>query len=211
MTCLPLHIGAACCVWATTWAMGAVPATGPATQAVLEQRIPQMRFDILRFEQALRELRDATNANLLADWRALEPAGVTRDTPITADVSGLRMGEALAAVLANAGGGQAKLGYVLDDNLIRVSTAEALDRMVVRVYDVRDLLKRFAAARETAGYDAASRAIVNSVREATIPEGWDESPPTVRAFAGRLVITTHLSVQEKVAAHLAKRRQQGKP
>ena len=95
----------------------------------------------LAFQDALDELRKLGNFNLHVNWRALESAGVGRDTPITSELADVKLEKALSLMLADAGLADVPLGYEIDDGVVTISTQEDLDRRTVTcVYDIRDLV-----------------------------------------------------------------------
>src|SRR6185503_19872463 len=86
-------------------------------------------------------LRDVTGANIFVNWRALEAAGIDRNTPVTARLRDVKFSKALQTILSDVGGGTVKLGYTIDEGVITISTDEDLSKNVVtRVYDIRDLI-----------------------------------------------------------------------
>ncbi len=94
----------------------------------------------VRLADVIDLLRDATGANINVAWRALESAGVTRDTTITINLRGLTMRKALNLILRNATGDK-KLAWYVDQNVIEITTQELADaKMVTRVYPVEDLI-----------------------------------------------------------------------
>ncbi len=111
--------------------------------AVLDKRIPELKFDNAAFGDAvdfMRDIAEANGANLVVRWKKLEAAGVERTTPVTLRLSSVRFGKALDMLLENVGA-SAKLGYAVDEGVIVVSTDEDLaGERKLKVYDVRDLL-----------------------------------------------------------------------
>jgi hypothetical protein len=90
---------------------------------------------------AVEFLRDVTSTNLFVNWKALEAAGVDRNTVVTARLRDVKFAKALKTILNDAGGGTVKLNYEVDDGVITISTEEDLSRNVnTRVYDIRDLI-----------------------------------------------------------------------
>jgi general secretion pathway protein D len=74
------------------------------------------------------------------NWKAVETAGVTKDTPINIHLAGITLRKALDMVLNDASGGDA-ITYYIDQGVIEITTREIADRaMVTRVYPVDDLL-----------------------------------------------------------------------
>ncbi len=106
----------------------------------LSQRLPELRFQGVTLGDAVEFLRDVSGANMTVNWRALEAAGVTKDTPINIHLAGITLRKALDMVLNDASGGDA-VTYYVDQGVIEITTREIADHtMVTRVYPVEDLL-----------------------------------------------------------------------
>ena len=112
-----------------------------AVQAHLDQSLPELAFDAVGFSDVVDFLRDVSGANLFVNWKALEAAGIDRNTPVSTRLRNVKFSKALNVILDSVGGGQTKLGYTVDDGVITISTADDLSKnVVVRVYDIRDLI-----------------------------------------------------------------------
>jgi hypothetical protein len=112
------------------------------SDAQLNRRLPQIKFDAVAFSDVVDFLRDVSGLNIFVNWKSLEAAGVDRNTPVTAQLHDVKFSKALSVILSEGvGGGQTKLGYTLDQGVITISTADELSKnVVVRVYDIRDLI-----------------------------------------------------------------------
>ncbi len=97
-------------------------------------------------EQAIDILRNATvpSLNIAVLWKDLEEnADIYRDTPIGMDgVSRVPLRTHLKLLLMSvSAGGVEKLVYVVDDGVITIATQGSLPKkMIVRVYDISDLV-----------------------------------------------------------------------
>ena len=110
-------------------------------QALLDKRLPELRFEAVTFSDVIDFLRDVTTANIFVNWRALETAGIDKNAPVTARLKDVKFSKALTTILADVGGGTVKLGYTIDEGVITISTEEDLSKNVAtRVYDIRDLI-----------------------------------------------------------------------
>ncbi len=115
----------------------------PATLKYLNERIEEVSFEEAPLDQVMSWLGSITPMNVVVRWQVLEDAGVERDKPVTMKVHGLRLSQVLWMILDEAGGPDLKLAYRASGNLLIISTEEDLGKeMVVRVYDVSDLLVR---------------------------------------------------------------------
>jgi hypothetical protein len=120
-------------------AFAAVPASASVKQ-MLNTNLPEVRFSGVALTDAVDFLRDVSGANLVVNWKALEEAGITKDTQLNIRLRGVTLKKALNMVLAEAGGGD-KLTYDVDEGVIQVTTRELADeKMITRVYPVQDLL-----------------------------------------------------------------------
>ncbi len=88
--------------------------------------------------------RDLAGVNFHVNWRALESAGITKETPVTLKVKDVSVGRALDLVLDQLNVGHDRynsLYWVIDEGVVQIATGESLDRTTrVRVYDISDLL-----------------------------------------------------------------------
>jgi len=117
------------------------PPSPPDAARLLMTPIAEVSFDEAPLEQALDWIGQVAGTNVVVRWSALEALGVERDQPITVRARRLTLARLLWLTLAEAGGTDVKLGYRADPDMILVSTAEELrQRMIVKAYDVRDLL-----------------------------------------------------------------------
>ncbi|MFN4242711.1 MAG: hypothetical protein ACK4PI_05690 [Tepidisphaerales bacterium] len=115
------------------------------TLAILDKRIPEIRFDGIAFGDVIDFLRDVTGANLVVEWRTLEQAGIDRTTPVfVTRLTNVRFERALQTVLREVSGGGTPLDYNIEEGIITISTREAIAQASPRtvVYDVSDLLFR---------------------------------------------------------------------
>jgi hypothetical protein len=117
-------------------AVGAPSASGLALSTV----IPDVKFSSTPLADALDMLSDLSGANLNVDWKTLEAAGISRQTPVTATLHGVPMRKVLSLILAQAAGADT-LTFYLEDNVIQITTRDDADKhLVTVVYDVEDLV-----------------------------------------------------------------------
>src|SRR5688572_4661606 len=110
------------------------------TAASLNRTLPEMRFDGVALADAIDFLRDVTAANIVVNWRALEGAGVTRDTLVNLQLRNVSLKKALSLVLSEASAGEG-VTWTVDSGVIEVTTTELANAKVyTRVYPVGDLL-----------------------------------------------------------------------
>jgi hypothetical protein len=124
-----------------------IPAAAPGrpvdTLKLLNQRIPEVLLEQQPLEQVMEFIADITQMNVVVRWQILEDAGIERDKEITVKVRNLPLRQVLWMILNEAGGSDLKLAYRASGNLLVLSTQEDLgEEMIVKVYDVSDLLFR---------------------------------------------------------------------
>ncbi|MGE3180567.1 MAG: hypothetical protein AB7N71_02985 [Phycisphaerae bacterium] len=129
---------------------------GRSTQALLNERIPEVSFEEASFERVMEWVGDFTGANVVVRWQTLEDSGIDRDRPISIRVRDLRLSQVLWMIMNEASGSDLKLAYRASGNLIVLSTEEDLGKeMVTLVYDISDLLVRVPRFTNAAQLDPA--------------------------------------------------------
>ena len=109
--------------------------------AVLEKELPEIRFQDVAFSDVIDFLRDATQANIFVNWRALEAASIDRSAPVTTRLRNVKFSKVLSTILAAVGDQNTPLSYTVDEGVITISTTEDLARNVETLtYDIRDLI-----------------------------------------------------------------------
>ncbi|MCA9243545.1 MAG: hypothetical protein KDA32_06300 [Phycisphaerales bacterium] len=112
------------------------------TRKLLSQTIPEVSFEDAPFDQVMEWVAEFTQMNVVVRWEQLEVAGVDRDKPVSIRVRNLSLSQVLWMIMSEAGG-ETKMAYRASGNLLVLSTADDLGKeMVVKVYDVSDLLLR---------------------------------------------------------------------
>ncbi len=103
--------------------------------------------------QAVNELRRTSGISIDVNWNELARVGVDRTTPCGGmRLQNVRLATVLQLLLDNVGSAAGvELGYTVMDGVVRISTAEDLNRhTLVRVYDVSDLLLQVRSFRAPA-------------------------------------------------------------
>ncbi len=114
--------------------------TTTEARAALSTQVPDLYVDGMALSKVIDYLRDATNCNLVVNWKVLEAANVTKDTTITLNVRDLSLRKLMRLVLEQASP-TVPLTWTVDSNVITVTSAEEADKiMVTRVYVVDDLI-----------------------------------------------------------------------
>jgi hypothetical protein len=157
------------------------------------------------FRDAVDKLRD-TELNVFVDWRSLEGIGVGRDRPVSVDVGGATVSEALTRLLAAASPQGAprssQLDFHVEDGVVTVSTRDNLaGNTLTRVYDVRDLIGTSAGPFPLVGAatgaapppvlprtDPAKLSRLVGKIQAIEPDTWRDNG-SVRELQGQLIVT----------------------
>ena len=154
-----------------------------ALLAQLDQTIPELQFDGAGLTDVIDFLRDASGMNIVVEWRALENAGVDRNSPVSVRVRDVKFSRALDMILRDISGGTVPLGYSIDGNVIRISTGENLDALTdIRAYDVRDILASEAKMED----------LKKLIVETVATHSWRESGGSVGAILptrNKLIVT----------------------
>jgi hypothetical protein len=107
--------------------------------ASLNRLLPEVKFQGSSLKDCFDFLRDVSGANIHVNWRALEAAGVTGDTPVNIRLREVPLRKVLNTLLNESGVGL--LTYYTSEGVIEVTTAELADKeMITRVYPVEDLI-----------------------------------------------------------------------
>jgi hypothetical protein len=204
-----------------TIASGTVPASQPTAvdqtdaekvYAQFQRKIPEVRMESIPAGDVIDFLRDVTSMNIEVGWKALEDAGIDRNTPITMRVHDVRLEQVLRQFCRQLGGGQGgTIGFTTDGGGVVISTIDDLTKSArTRAYDVRDLLDD-AQKPGRASTRPAREDLVELVTQNVAPDSWREAGGqlgVIKEFDGRLVVTTidmyHLDV-ERLLAELRKR------
>ena len=172
-----------------------------AEREMLGAEFAGLDLEKVPLKDAVDALRHATGRDIFVNWRALEAAGVSRETKVSIVLAKTTVGQAIQLLLDVAAGARDKLGAVVDDGVITISTADDLAKnTMTRVYNVRDLV---AAPDLPGGEDrreqrvaALTRLITSTVASKT----WRETGGTVGAIRD---LQDHLIVTQTPENHKA--------
>lgn len=215
-------------------AIAAAPAFADpsAARLALSAVLPQVTLTSTPLVDALSSLGDLSGANFDVDWKTIEAAGVSRQTPVTATLHGVRMDKILQTILSQAAGGDT-LTFYIEDNVIEITTVAAADKKLVTVvYDVEDLvglddnfdptipsvtvsggggggggsnLPSSGGNSASSSSDDRATKLIKIIENAVRPEIWKENgagPSTIEYFDGKLIVTAPRSVQEAIGGYL---------
>lgn len=153
-------------------------------------QVIDLKLNDTRINDAVDKLRGATGVDLFVNWRALEAAGIRRDEPVSLRVRNVHASTALDLLLRMASPEGPRLGWVIDNGVVTISTADDLAKNVmIRVYDVRDLIGKTAPGEDRGN---KVRAIVKLLTDRVDPGSWREhggAVASVREMHGQLIVT----------------------
>jgi hypothetical protein len=162
--------------------------------AALDRPLPDAVVAGTDLATAIDALRRATSVSFFINWRALEAAGVQRDTPIPdRALGGMALGDAIMAVCADV---HPPLECEADEDMVVITTAADASRdTLTRTYDVRDLVE----GGGTTQLEAQLRSHVS-------PGSWRgdhaDAFGTLRGLSGQLIVSATPTMQHELATHL---------
>ena len=219
---IPRHVAAIALVWLGGVALAAGPTTAPTTRPSIGAVKSTSSFRDTRLDDCLDYLRDVSGANIQVDWKALEQAGINRDTPVTINLESVTLRRALTLVLKSATGNRAV--FTIDENVIAITTRQNADKTLITLtHDVSDLVMTvpdFEApdiSLRPSGGAATPRArekeptqaergenLVKIIVETVCPEVWKDNggPASIRYMGGKLIVTAPRYVHDAIAGTL---------
>ena len=171
------------------------PAAPPPSPAdALANKYPQAKFKDVPLEEAVGYFRDLTKLNVVVKWGALEQANVDRGSPVTLLLKDVTA-EKLLRLMLDAAEPNGYLDYVLEDNVLTISTKDDLARRTqTRTYDVRDLIDWTDPER--------AEELLDVIRSAIHPDTWEARSGaigSVRHLNGTLAVTQTPKAHEALA------------
>ena len=178
------------------------PNPGPAERA-LEKVLPEVRLKKASLDTAVEVLSRLGGVNIVVEWHNVR-IETPEPEPITLHLRNVTLRQALGAALNVAGGKAIK--FVLHDGVLRITHRFDARGTFTRVYHVGDLPQ---AAAEAAGPADTSRAqqidrLIQDIHNNVMYDSWQThgGSASVRAVAGRLVVTQSLEGHEAVRRYL---------
>ena len=184
------------------------PMSDQEVDAKLERVIPNISFDAAGLSDVLDFLRDVSGLNIFANWKSLQDVGVDRTTPLTCRLHNIKVSKALSIILDSVGGAKTRLAYSVSDGVLTISTPHDLaSNVVVRVYDIRDLLVRApdadpsknqtphagpASRPAQPNHEELVRQITTLIQEVVATDSWNDrggDSGAIREMQGQLIVT----------------------
>ena len=191
------------------WGGGHLHNVDPSTVRLLNEALPDGLKLGPTLGAAAARLAEATGANIAFRRHALADLGVSKETGVSLDVGGTRVGDALSRALTAA---HPRLRFVIEENFIVVtSEAEAGTLMVTRVYDVRDLIPHWPdfgrppptqTPEDYARRDRMAEELLQGVLQALPPN----DAAKIRELSGQIILTHTPQAQALAVYELDRRR-----
>lgn len=136
------------------------------------RRIPTVAFTDNALGDVVSFFGDITQVNVDVDWASLEVIGITRDTPVSLNLTNVSAQSMLDRVLAKLGdGGTGKADWAVRDGIVTIASDDAIRKhTALAIYDVRDLII------EIPDYDEVPTIDLQSVLQSTQGGGGGRSP-----------------------------------
>jgi hypothetical protein len=94
--------------------------------ALLNKRLPEVKFDNVALADVIDFLRDVTGANVHVDWRSFEAAGIDKNAQVSLRLRNVKFSTVLDTVLSEFTTPERKVSYKLLDNIILIAVHEEL-------------------------------------------------------------------------------------
>jgi beta-lactamase regulating signal transducer with metallopeptidase domain len=186
------------------------------TAELLKRPIADIKFNDVALADVADYLRDITKVDILVEWPALEQMGVTRDAPVTLRLHEPTPADAVLTLMFRGMGDG--LRYEIDKGVVVIGPSSKRAAVVVRVYDVGDLLSTNAFAGAPAspgpvdpgvgprwGAESADAAQLTRLIMATVgPDTWQDNggAGTMTVFKNKLVVKASEPEQKEILSLL---------
>ncbi len=134
-------------IFATPPSMTAGATSRPAGQSARSDRSDggkEISFDNLPLSAVLDNFRDTSKVNFHVNWRSLELAGITPDTPVTLKVRDVSIARGMDLVFDGINAGKDRMSsvyWIVDEGVVEIASGLALSNTVkTKVFEVGDLL-----------------------------------------------------------------------
>ena len=163
--------------------------------------IDNATFKEMTFEEFTEWLARQTEANVVVKWKIIEEAGIETDKLINLKLRKVTIRQIIELVFEQVTGELefVELAAKADDNTLIISTKRDLyTELVIRTYDVQDLLIAVPHFKSIGAQMAQE--LMNLITSHVEPKSWavNGGKGTIAFFRGKLVIRNNLIVHELI-------------
>jgi hypothetical protein len=184
-------------------APAAKEATVPPAQGSLVERALGQTIDFDFVETPLKDvaatIAKKTGVNLLLDNKAITDAGGSADMPITFQLKGIALREALRLLLR-----EHELSFFIEsDNVLLITSETAVrEHTITRVYDAHDLAR---PARKFTENQPNLDSLIDLITAGVAPSSWSSGGGNgqINQFGNQLVISQTPDIQDEIDALFA--------
>jgi hypothetical protein len=173
------------------------------------RKLPDLRFLETPLDPALESVPAAAHVPWLIQWNALDSAGITPGTPLTLDLSGRTVAQALRLLSE-----VTNIPFVLHDGIAEIETPDpetlAVESRVLDIRPmagvVREYVSAFPGWRATVHDEVVADAMSNLIENIVDTDSWKDNGGTFgscRQVSDMLVITNRPQAQEQIAAMMS--------
>ena len=94
----------------------------PRVVAQIDRNLPEIRFTGQALADVIDFLRDVSGANIVVNWHALEPAGISKETPVKLQAKDVKLRDALKQILDQVGTDKGKAEFTIRHGVLVIST-----------------------------------------------------------------------------------------
>jgi hypothetical protein len=165
------------------------------TKAMLNRKLPEVKFENVPLADVVDYLRDVTSANIFVHWRALEAAGVDKTAPVTMGLKNVGFRDVLSLLVREQGSG---VNYKVENGVITIDTlfgaaAVRAQKVSTKTYDVHTLVG--GSGDPAAKLQELRQVVITTIK----PSSWQNGATGISTFESRLIVTAADDVHDDIA------------
>jgi hypothetical protein len=184
--------------------------------AAVRRNLPEVHYENVPLGRVLDDLCARLGTNVVVEARSLADAGLSLQTPISLTLRSLPAEYVVRLVLEEAAPDGPRLDAVVDEGVLRISTARSLGDFVLQLHDIRELLASAPGQPPLAPEvrTALQLQLQKAIKCSIAPDCWDDAGGhgTISPFGNSLLVCSTLAMHREIAAlteALAKARRGG--
>ena len=149
------------------------------------RQLPEIKLDSIPLSDTIDFLRDITSTNIFVNWRALEAAGIDRNSPVTLKLKNVAFRDVLSLIARDQGNGmnfKMENGVIVIDVPVQPARAR---KLTTKTYDVMQLLGNV----NDDTLPAKMKNLEEVVRTTVQPMSWQDQSTGISAFQSQLIVT----------------------